>query len=139
MTTHTDTVQAIYQAFGTGNIPAVLAHLTPDVQWETWADHSAHKAGHPLFQPRQGRDGAGAFFQALGGITIHEFRVLDVLAGQQQVAAEIWLDYTHNGTGQRVRDEEMHLWSFNAAGQVTRMRHYVDTAKHLRAAGLLAA
>jgi ketosteroid isomerase-like protein len=29
----------------------------------------------------------------------------------------------------------MHLWTFNDAGKVTRLRHYTDTAKHLKAAG----
>jgi ketosteroid isomerase-like protein len=33
--------------------------------------------------------------------------------------------------GRRLRDEEMHLWTVNAAGRVTRFRHYLDTAKHI--------
>jgi ketosteroid isomerase-like protein len=33
-----------------------------------------------------------------------------------------------------VRDEEIHLWTFNDAGQVVRLRHYTDTAKHMAAA-----
>jgi len=28
----------------------------------------------------------------------------------------------------------MHLWTFNDAGKVIRLRHYTDTAKHLQAA-----
>lgn len=28
-----------------------------------------------------------------------------------------------------------HLWSFNDAGRVVRFRHYLDTAKHIWAAG----
>jgi len=34
------------------------------------------------------------------------------------------------------RDEEMHLWTFDANGKVIRLRHYTDTAKHIQAAGL---
>jgi ketosteroid isomerase-like protein len=30
-------------------------------------------------------------------------------------------------------DEELHLWTFNDNGKVVRLRHYVDTAKHLDA------
>jgi ketosteroid isomerase-like protein len=37
-------------------------------------------------------------------------------------------------TGGHYRDEEMHLWTFNDAGQVVRLRHYTDTAKHITAA-----
>lgn len=36
--------------------------------------------------------------------------------------------------GKRLRDEEMHLWNVNAAGKVTRFRHYADTAKHIAVA-----
>jgi uncharacterized protein len=39
-------------------------------------------------------------------------------------------------TSGHYRDEEMHLWTFDATGKVIRLRHYTDTAKHIRAAGL---
>ena len=29
-----DTVHAIYAAFSTGDVPAILAHLAPDIDWE---------------------------------------------------------------------------------------------------------
>jgi hypothetical protein len=35
--------------------------------------------------------------------------------------------------GGRSRDEELHLWTFDEHQQVVRMRHYVDTAKHIAA------
>jgi len=38
------------------------------------------------------------------------------------------------GTGRRYRDEELHLWTLNDDGKVTRLRHYTDTAKHIAAA-----
>jgi ketosteroid isomerase-like protein len=134
---HLATVQSIYQAFGRADLPAILAHLHPKVRWEQWADHSAQQAGHPLFAPRAGREEAAGFFALLAQqLTIHEFQVLDVFGSGQQVAAEIVIDCTWQPTGTRLRDEEMHLWTFDAAGQVERFRHYIDTAKHLRAAGL---
>jgi hypothetical protein len=37
-------------------------------------------------------------------------------------------------SGTHYRDEEIHLWSLNAEGKVTRLRHYTDTAKHMAAA-----
>lgn len=33
--------QAIYEAFGKGNIHAIIDTLAEDVQWEQWADNSA--------------------------------------------------------------------------------------------------
>jgi uncharacterized protein len=37
--------------------------------------------------------------------------------------------------GGHYRDEEIHLWTFDDAGKVVRLRHYVDTAKHIAAFG----
>ena len=55
--------------------------------------------------------------------------------GGHQIAAEITLDVTL-ANGNRFQDEEMHLWTFNDEGKVTRLRHYADTHKHMKAAGI---
>lgn len=31
---HTETARAIYDAFGRGDVPAILDHLADDVEWE---------------------------------------------------------------------------------------------------------
>jgi len=38
--------------------------------------------------------------------------------------------------GGSVTDEELHLYSLNDNGKINRMRHYVDTAKQIKAYGL---
>ena len=140
MSRNLESVQAIYAAFGQGDVPAILARLAPQLQWDHWLDHSAQRAGHPLLAERTDPQGAGEFFRAVGEtLAIHEFKVLDVFGDGRQVAVEVMIDCTYKATGRRMRDEELHLWSFDDAGKVVRFRHYVDTAKHLRAAGLLAA
>ena len=63
---------------------------------------------------------------------MHDFQILDMLGNERQVAAEIVIEYTTTA-GHRLRDEELHLWSFDERGMVERMRHYVDTAKHIAA------
>ena len=132
------TVQSIYQAFGRQDIPAILATLAPDVRWEDFADNSAQRAGAPHLVPRHGPDGVLAFFGVIAGLQIHEFKVLDLFAGPRQVAAEVVIDFTVPATGRRLRDEELHLWTFDDQGRVARMRHYTDTAKHAWAFGLAA-
>ncbi|MBI5279865.1 MAG: nuclear transport factor 2 family protein [Burkholderiales bacterium] len=140
MSRHIDTVQAIYQAFGQGNVPDILAKLAPRLQWEGWADHSAQRAGHPLLLERTDAAGVAAFFTAVGEqLEIHEFKVLDIFGSGRQVGAEVLIDCTYRSTGVRLRDEELHLWTFGDDGKVQRFRHYLDTAKHLRGAGLTAA
>jgi ketosteroid isomerase-like protein len=126
-------VQSIYAAFGRGDVPAILDRLADDVRWEAWDDNSAQKAGVPWLQPRRDKAGVLAFFQLLGAGKVHDFRVLSLMANGNQVAAEIVIDAELPGAG-RFRDEEIHLWTLNEAGQVVRLRHYTDTAKHIAAA-----
>ena len=64
---------------------------------------------------------------------IHEFRVLSLMSGSNNVVAEMVIDATPPNAG-RYRDEELHLWGFDERGKVIRFRHYVDTAKHIAAA-----
>jgi hypothetical protein len=74
------------------------------------------------------------YSSALGATHYHDFRFLSLMAGDYQVAAEVAVEFEVLATGRRCRDEEMHLWNFDNAGKVTRMRHYVDTAKQIAAA-----
>ncbi len=135
MNQHVETVQAIYEAFGRGDVPAILEHLHEDVRWEEWADNRAQAAGVAWLLPRHGKSGAVEFFSVVGQFQFHEFQVLSLLAGGNQVVAELVVDATIPASGTRLRDEEMHLWTFDDAGQVVRFRHYIDTAKHIAAAG----
>lgn len=128
------TVRLIYEAFGRGDIAAVIDFLDEDVAWEAWDDNRAQLAQVPWMAPRRGKSGAAEFFTVAGQMQMHEFRVLSMMSGGNQVAVEVLLDATMP-SGRRVRDEEMHLWTLNAAGKVVRMRHYLDTAKHIAAAG----
>jgi ketosteroid isomerase-like protein len=132
------TVQELYEAFGRGDIPAMLERLAEDVQWESWADNSSQRAGVPWFEERRGREGVAEFFAMVGGWEIREFSVLALMEGPGKVAAEIVMDAVPAG-GEHFRDEEMHLWDFNDEGLITRLRHYTDTAKHMRAARLAVA
>ena len=133
MTNHAATVAAIYEAFGRGDVESILAQLDERVRWEEWEDNRAQNAGVPWLAPRRGRDGALEFFRVVGGLTLHDFRVLKMLAGEDSVAAEVIVEFT-TPAGARLRDEEMHLWTLNDQGRVIRMRHYTDTAKHIAAA-----
>lgn len=123
-------VQRIYEAFGRGDVPAVLDELADDVQWEAWEDNHAQRAGVGHLAPRTDKEGVMAFFGVVGEMEIKEFSVLDLGESERQVMAEIVIETDS------YRDEELHLWTFGADGKVTRLRHYVDTAKHMAAAGV---
>ena len=133
-----ETVQRIYAAVERRDIPAILDLVADDVQWEAWADHSAHKARVPWFRQRAGKAGVAEFFQVVAQMDITEFSVLSLMAGGNQVAVEIVIEAFVPGGG-HFRDEEMHLWTFNGEGKVTRLRHYLDSVKHIEAASNWAA
>lgn len=73
------------------------------------------------------------FFRTLQTYTFHEFRVLDVMHSPEHVVVQVVLD-VELPNGGRLRDEELHLWTLDADGRITALRHYIDTAKHLAAA-----
>ena len=129
---HLQTVSAIYAAFGRGDTAAILDTIAADCRWEAWDDNRAQRAGLPTLQPRLGPAGVAEFFARVADLHMHDFQILDMLGNERQVAAEIVIEYTTTA-GHRLRDEELHLWSFDERGMVERMRHYVDTAKHIAA------
>lgn len=131
-----ETVQAIYGAFGRGDVPAILSYLHDDVAWESWADNTAARAGVPWMQARRGRAGAGEFFALVfRDLKVRDFQVRSMMAGPSQVAVEVVIEAEVAATGRVYRDEEIQLWTFDDQGRVTRLRHYLDTAKHIAAAG----
>jgi uncharacterized protein len=128
------TVMGIYEAFGTGDVPAILDVLAEDVEWEAWADNSAVNAGVPWMTPRHGKADVVHFFETAGQMDIVDLQVLNVMEGGNQVAVEFVLEANLPAWGGgHYRDEEMHLWTFNDDGKVSRLRHYTDTAKHIAA------
>jgi ketosteroid isomerase-like protein len=130
------TVQAMYEAFGRGDVPAILEHIADDVSWEAWeVENTAQSAGVPWVQARSGHEGVTEFFREIGeGLEFHDFEPVNLLEGGNQVAATIRIDFTVTATGSRHQDEEVHLWTFGPDGKVTGMRHYIDTAKHIKSA-----
>lgn len=134
MTGNLDTVSSIYQAFARGDVPAILERVADDVRWEDWPDNRAQKAGVPWLQARRGRTGVAAFFETLSHQKIRDFQVRNLMAGGNQVAAEVVIHMDVPASGGSIRDEEIHLWTFDGQGRVTRFRHYCDTSKHIGAA-----
>ena len=129
MPSHLETVQAIYEAFGRGDIPAILDRLSDDVDWE----HDRPDHGLPLLKPRRGRASVAGFFEELARVSIERFEPRSFLTSADQVAVVIAIDLLVKATGRRVRDVEMHLWTFATDGKVARFRHILDTHQYVEA------
>lgn len=131
-TDNSTTVAAIYGAFGRGDVPAILERLAPDVAWDQWPSNEAQRAGVRHLTARTGAADVAGFFGIIGGWTVRDFAVLDVIGTGSQVVAQIRAEFELPDGG-AFADEELHLWTFDADGTVTAFRHYCDTAKHIRA------
>lgn len=128
MTNHLATVQGIYQAFGRGDVPAILDQLADDVVWE----YGSPGHGVPWLQPRRGKGEVPGFFQAIGEqLDITMFSVEHLLASDAIVVALIDIEATVKPTGKTfVENHEVHIWHFDASGKVCKFRHAVDTHAH---------
>lgn len=99
------------------------------------AENYGQKAGLPPMEPRHGREGVAEFFGYVATMQIQDFQVLDMLASDRQVVVEVQISIAM-ADGSTLTDEELHLYSLNEEGKIGRMRHYVDTAKQIKAYGL---
>jgi ketosteroid isomerase-like protein len=127
-------VGGIYDAFGRGDVDFILGQIADDCAWESWLDNHGQQAGIPAMKPRHGRAGVAEFFADVATMQIQDFQVLDMLASDRQVVVEVQISIAMPDGGS-LTDEELHLYSLNDEGKINRMRHYVDTAKQIKAYG----
>jgi ketosteroid isomerase-like protein len=128
---HLAVVQEIYGAFGRGDVPAILGHLAPDVEWE----YGAGPTPVPWLQKRHGHAGAQQFFAEVAAtLEIQMFAPKSFFEGQGVVVVLLDLEARVKATGKPIHEEdEVHIWHLNAANKVTRFRHRVDTQHHIEA------
>jgi uncharacterized protein len=124
------TVQGIYAAFGRGDVPAILATLADDVEWE----YGVTSTDAPWLQPRRGPGDVVKFFESLAAIEFRHLTSSTLLESGSVVVALLQLEAVVKATGVVVTEaDEVHIWHFDAAGKVARFRHRVDTLQHHRA------
>jgi ketosteroid isomerase-like protein len=114
----TDVVSGAYEAFGRGDIPAILDVLAPDVDWRV-----------PEVLPHggtfHGPEAVGGFFQGIGE-RWEDFRVEpgDLLEGGDEVASVGRAEGTLRGAGPASYGFT-HVFTV-AGGKISRFREYVD-------------
>jgi ketosteroid isomerase-like protein len=121
------TVQAIYAAFGQGDIPTILGHLGENVEWE----YGTLDAGVPWLQPRRGLTEVPKFFESLGALDFQRFQPKTFLESGNVVVALIDFAVVVKANGRSiVEEDEVHIWHFDNQGRVIRFCHRLDTHKH---------
>ncbi len=130
--TNVESVKAIYEAFGRGDVPAILDQLADDVEW----DQDAPGYGIPIYEPGVGKEHARRFFARLEDLDFRRFEPTNFLGGGNQVAVPINVEVEVKSTGKMVEALEIHLWTFGDDGKVSRFFHCIDRHAFVLAYGL---
>lgn len=120
-----ETVKAIYEAFGKGDVPTILGLLTDDVDWA--ADAEGDFA--PWYGHRVGKEAVSEFFQAIGGaFDVEEFTPVGLGASDTEAMAFIRFRVKSKDGAREARMNIHHYWRFRD-GLVEYYRGSEDTAQ----------
>jgi ketosteroid isomerase-like protein len=118
------TVESIYEAFGRGDVEAILAKLAADVDWAP--DAAGDSA--PWWGERHGRDEVVGFFEGIGASTdVHEFTVLTIASTDTEVLAFLRYGFSAKGGGEPATMHLHHYFRFDDAGRIAYYRGSEDT------------
>lgn len=124
-------VQSIFEAFGRGDVPGVLAHLAEDVEWSAPGPSSV-----PYLGERRGHGGATEFFVQLGtNVDFEYFEPGAFVAEGDRVVALGRERGKVKGTGKTFDNEWALVFTFGGGGKVTRFQLYENTAAVAEAFG----
>lgn len=121
------TILEIYDAFGRGDVPAILEKLSDQVEW----DYSGDSDEVPWLIHRRGKEDVLNFFEAVGELEFNELKPKEFLEGEDLVVVLLDIDAVYQKTGKGFAETDaVHLWRFDRDGRVSGFRHGVDTYRH---------
>lgn len=127
-TTPLQLVQDAYAAFGRGDVPALLALLTPDVRWAFVGDRKA-----PYTGSAQGHSQVREWFQAVAQADgIQAFEPREFLAGPDHVTVLGWERTQALPAGGVFETPWIHVWQVRD-GRLSRFWGMLDTEAAARA------
>jgi ketosteroid isomerase-like protein len=121
-----ETARQMYEAFGRGDVQAVLDRVTDDIDWST----DAAIPSAPWYGPRHGKDELAGFFAAIGSTgPVTEFKPL-AYSGNQDGDVMVFIRYAFavTATGKHVEMNMHHYWKFRD-GKAYYVRSSEDTAQ----------
>jgi hypothetical protein len=122
--TKIETVQGIYEAFGSGDVGAILDVLTDDVDFGSEPDSTIA----PWHGRRRNKQEVAAFFQAIGeNLEVTEFTPLAFASNDTDVMAVIRFGVKVPATGKSGSMHLHHWWRFDG-DKVCFYRGTEDTA-----------
>ena len=132
MSRSADIVKVIYEAFGRGDVAAVLGAFDPAIDWRE-ADGFLYADGNPYVGPQ--RVAEGVFSRIVGDLDGLTLQVNNIIDGGDTVVTEGRYRATMKKTGTPVDAQFAHVWQVRD-GKVVRFQQYTDTRQWATAAGV---
>ena len=119
------TITQVYEAFGRGDVAAILDAVTDDVDWAAEAASSAA----PWYGVRHGRDAVAAFFSDFGSaMEVEEFTPVSFAANDTDVLTVVRFRARSRSTG-RAEEMDLHHYFKFRDGKIAYYRGTEDTAQ----------
>jgi ketosteroid isomerase-like protein len=119
------TIQAVYEAFGRGDVATIAASVTGDVDWAS----EAAGGGAPWYGPHRGPSGVNAFFVEFGStMDVEEFTPIAFAGSDDEVLTVVRFAAKCRATGRRVEMHLHHYFRFDE-GKIAYYRGTEDTAQ----------
>jgi uncharacterized protein len=117
-------VTAVYEAFGAGDLPGVLAHFDPAIEWRLAEGHPYSPAGEAWI----GHDAVVERFFARAAADWDGFRVdvTDLHEAGDTVVAQLRYSGTFRANRRALDAQGCHVWTLRD-GRIMAFQQYVDT------------
>lgn len=117
------TIQAVYEAFGRGDVGTILEHVTDDVDWGS----EAASTSAPWYGIRHGKDAVTGFFTSLGStMEVTKFEPVSFAANDTDVFTLVHYAATSRATGRTIAMNLLHCFRFRD-GKIAYYRGTEDT------------
>jgi ketosteroid isomerase-like protein len=123
MRSNVDTVRAVTEALGRGDLLAVMGMVSKDVRW---AVNAADREAAPWFGVYQGKRSLPDFFAELAKLDFTDFTLKAILSDGDLVVTWLHVAFT-SPLDREVDMEEVQIWQL-ADGKVTSVDTLLDTA-----------
>ena len=122
---NTKTITEVYEAFGRGDVAAILNVVADDVDWAA----EAASSGAPWYGVRHGKDAVAAFFSDFGSaMEVEEFTPVSLAANDTEVLTLVRFRARSRSTGKAEEMNLHHYFKFRD-GKITNYRGSEDTAQ----------
>ena len=119
------TIMSVYEAFGHGDVAAILDAVTDDVDWAS----EANPAVAPWHGVRHGKEAVAAFFAEFGStMEVEEFTPVSVAANDSDVLTVVRFRARSRAAGKTAAMDLHHYFAFRD-GKIAYYRGTEDTAQ----------